>query len=746
MKNKMIKRFSIKRIAKFVCVMVLAMTMLSGSMAMSSCSMNGRNTDESYVKIESNGKKLSVCIPIEKKDPGQVYLFGVELWQGIDSADSSTLITEAKVSGKEAKAEFDITGQLTETLCKGYFFAEEISSGVYSALTGIYYVSNPREAMGKQKTDEDELSVLLKGAQGSAVRLSEMNAGATVLTVELSDLMCGADEIGALPYVWNGLTYYADEIEMNRLDKKISAYNKSGVKVYLELVQSKPASALPADIAEMTFNAASGKSGYALNMTTREGASRVCGIFDFLAERYGKSGMSDSFIIGRNVNLISDHYAGGPDHEEGIENYLNAVRAAYNILLSYAPRGNVYIGLSNNWSMANSGDYSVRDMLSVFNNLAGASGDFFWQVSVEANASDASDSSIWSDPLAIEKTEFISPANIELLSNQLAANMYSCRGMQRHILLNRFSIGGSNEAEQAASYVYAYYKSLNARSVDAIIYETVDDRDELKNGIYALDATGAPTAKKLTEMFLNIDGEDGVDLDFMSGTVGSNWKHLYKENRKEAVRISAVTGQAYYEGEREEIVSVANMSVGESFGFAPLAEGTYSEFRYSHALARPTFYTGAFGDGALDAIGTVSNEISAEALGEGDLLEITAMMSAATGKGKMTLKLSGYDRKGVEHIYTSEAEMTANEWNNYYFDISDFIKEVDESTVSMTITVRSDETGAKTSGLWISEINSVSDSAVSLTWIFIVIGILAAVGGITVFVLWFKKNYVFVKE
>ena len=468
-------------------------------------------------------------------------------------------------------------------------------------------------------------------------------------------------------------------------------------------------------------------------------------MLDLLSERYGESGLCDAFIIGRNVNLFSEYYAGGPDSEAGIKNYLSAVRAAYNILLSHTPDGKVYLAVSNNWNVASVGTYNVRDMLSAFNNLAGAESDFFWQVSIEANASDASDSSIWDDALAIERSEFISPANIETLSNHLASRAYTCRGMQRHILVNRLAIGGGNAEEQAASYAYAYYKSLNADSVDAVIYGVLADTDELKNGVYATNELGERTEKKLTEVFLGIDGKNAVDLSFVS-KYASGWKYLYKSNSKQAVRFEDVKSKNLNGYRNDEAFAVADMSKGDMLGFAPLTDGAYAELRYSYALERPALYIGTDRVGDAEIFGAVSDTITLESLKEGDALEIFTMMSASSGSGRLTLRIVGLDKNGVECVYSSSADIGSNEWNYYYFDVSDFVKNAESETVLLSVAVESTDPSAEIRGFWLSEINMVSEKSGSLGVIFVILGIIAAAGGITAFVLWFKKNYVFVKE
>ena len=181
-------------------------------------------------------------------------------------------------------------------------------------------------------------------------------------------------------------------------------------------------------------------------------------------------------------------------------------------------------------------------------------------------------------------------------------------------------------------------------------------------------------------------------------------------------------------------------------GFAPLTDGAYAELRYSYALERPALYIGTDRVGDAEIFGAVSDTITLESLKEGDALEIFTMMSASSGSGRLTLRIVGLDKNGVECVYSSSADIGSNEWNYYYFDVSDFVKNAESETVLLSVAVESTDPSAEIRGFWLSEINMVSEKSGSLGVIFVILGIIAAAGGITAFVLWFKKNYVFVKE
>jgi len=754
MKHKEIIKNKLKYIATFVCVLVSLATVMSVcSLTLSSCGKKSSPGDSSYVKVADEGKTIKAEIPVaDGINTKEIYLFGLEIWQSTDKLSDIEPLAKAKVGGGEARAEIEIEGKLSEALCKGYLFARK-NDGEYLPVTGVYYVTNPRDARENVKGNEGDSTASLKGALGTASQLLGLGAGSTVVTVNLSSLMSETGGKGTIPYIWNGLTYYANRESIEELDRNIIGYTNAGIYVYLELVQTSSKAELPEKIKSVVFDAPSGKKGYALNMTDREGSARICGLFDLLAERYGSGGeygRAEAFVIGRRVNDMSGWYAGSPAAERGVANYLSAVRAAYNILLSHTPQGKVYVAADNCWNVAESGNFTVRDMLSSFNNLASAGGDFFWHVSVEANSSDASDSSIWDDPMASGRSDFLSPSNIEVLDNQLSTDLYKCGGLQRHMLLNRFAVGGFDEDSRAASYAYAYYKCLSSGFVDGLIYGVMTDTDGDNSGSGLLTAENSmnfSVRKRIAEIFAAIDDENGEDLSFVSSLIGNKWDHIYKKLSGDA----AVRATVYAEGgnvhSNESLGIITDFSKGDMMGFGPCASADYAELRYSSQLERPALYAPLSFKGYSDKAGVISSEFSTEILRDAGYLGITLMADSSGSEAAITLRISGKDRGGKEHVFFADTAVSANAWTAVYFDINDFIKNIDGETVTVAVFAGASDTVHKVSGLWLSEI--VSEAPVNVEfpgWIIVVL-VIAAVGvGGFFFVKWFKKNYAFVRE
>lgn len=748
--NKMKTKNAFNRIAIFVCGIICLATVLSVcALTLASCGAKGSPGDSAYVKILKAGKILSAEIPVaEKVDTKEIYLFGINLWQDASDIGECEPLAKAKIKKDTAKAEIEISGNLSEALCKGYLFAKKESSGKYTPITGVYYVTNPRDAEKRVKGDEDDFDQSIKGAYGTVSELLELGASSTVVTVNLGSLMRTEGGKGAIPYIWNGLTYYADRDAVEALDKKIKGYTDSGIYVFLEIVQTTAAKELPEGVKDIVFDGVSGKKGYALNMTSESGAARICGMFDFLASRYGRGGeygKASSFIIGRRINNMNEWYVGAPANEKGILNYVKAVRAAYNILLSHTPDGRVYVAMGNNWTVTEMAGFTVKDTLSLLNSQASAEGDFFWQVAVEANPSDTSDSSIWDDPLTEGRSDFLSPANIETLGNQLATDMYKFDGNQRHILLNHFTVGGTVEEERAASYAYAYYKCLAVGTVDGLMYGSMSG--ELDGLLTAETADKLTARRKIADVFATIDDENHIDFGFVSALVRTKWDRLYKKYSKEVDIRSTIMMTGGGEHSNDETEMLADFSNGNLFGFVSSASSEYVELRYSPDKKSPALYAVLEPSSASDKAGVSTSSVSTKSLKNVGYLGLTAKVESASSSSSITVIISGFDKKGKEHVCIGEATVSSNSWEEVYFNIGDFVRDIDDDNVRVSVLARSGDATAKASGLWISRIVTEAPQRAGFPWwIFIVLGIIGAGVGGYFFVKWFKKNYVFVKE
>ena len=711
----------------------------------------GKAESDAYARLVNGGKKLSVRAPVND-DKRDVFLFAIDLWQSSDDIAELEPLAKAKVSASEARATVKLDGtDLSELVCKGFVFGMENEDGkTYHPVSSVYFITNPSEAsLGGKKQDESELSGSFKGLVGTPSELMKLGATSTLVTVDLGKLLRETGGAGAHSFIFNGVSCHVDRDALDALDREIEAYTEAGISIYLEIVQTKASGEFGDRLRSIAFEGVSGASGYALNMKDRNGAAAITAALKLLAERYsgGEHGRVDSFIIGRTVNNYSKYYADPLTFEASVENYVRAVRMAYNQLLLHNPNGRVYISLGNNWTVSDTGGASAKDMLTAFANIAENEGDFYWQVCLEANASDASDSSIWDDSLAVNGNQFVSPANLAPVTTLLATSPYKCNGYTRNLVLNRFAIGGGNEEAQAASYAYAYYTAVGSGKVNALIYaKTTDqDGDSNRSGLYSAANGGFPAEKKLAEVFSAIDDESGKLDDYIGELIGDAWKNLRSAKSKSATR-KTLDATPVQTTDKVELRPVFDFNGGDTFGFTPIS-ADYAELRYDKNEECNVLHVSLTPRSVSDSAGAVSDELSANALKGANYLTLSVKADASAERARVTVRLSGFDNGGKEHVYTAESELSSGEWTELCYDVKSFIRLIDSDTLSISITASAATADGRVEGLSVSRIVAEApDKTEFPMWIIWVAIGLAVAGGVAAFVVWFNKNYTFVRE
>jgi hypothetical protein len=208
--------------------------------------------------------------------------------------------------------------------------------------------------------------------------------------------------------------------------------------------------------------------------------------------------------------------------------------------------------------------------------------------------------------------------------------------------------------------------------------------------------------------------------------------------------VYAVGGDVH---SNESLGVITDFSGGDMMGFGPCDSADYAELRYSVQLERPALYAPLSINGYSDKAGVISSAFNTDSLRDAGYLGITLMADSGGSEAEITLRISGKDRGGREHVFLADADVPANLWTTVYFDIDDFIKNIDEDTVTVAVFAGASDTMHKVSGLWLSEL--VSEAPVNVEfpgWIIVILAVAAAVVGGYFFVKWFRKNYTFVRE
>lgn len=318
------------------------------------------------------------------------------------------------------------------------------------------------------------------------------------------------------------------------------------------------------------------------------------------------------------------------------------------------------------------------------------------------------------------------------------------------MLLNRFTVGGNDEEARAASYAYAYYKCLDSGITDGLIYGQMHDGEDgsSTSGLYTAESDGVfPQPKKIALILRDIDDKNGETADFVSDLIGAKWDHLYRKFKDEVDHRTTYYGEGGSNHSNSDRESLADFRNGNDFGFRAAASGRYTELRYSEEWKRPVLYAYLDPLCPSDKSGVVSSGIDAEILRQTGYLGIISLVDATDSRAELSVRLSGLDSKGNEVVYMASAQVNTNSWVDVYFDIDDFIGDVECDTVSIAVLTRPLDTHSSILGLSLAGVVSEApDKGEFPVWIIVVLIIAAAGAAITGFVYWFKKNYTFVRE
>ena len=145
------------------------------------------------------------------------------------------------------------------------------------------------------------------------------------------------------------------------------------------------------------------------------------------------------------------------------------------------------------------------------------------------------------------------------------------------------------------------------------------------------------------------------------------------------------------------------------------------------------------------------NDIPFDQIKKAGYLTMTAKIDKADAMSDnigIFVRIAGYDKNGDEHVYFAKDEIRAGEWIELYYNIEEYIEHLDCETVSLSIMAGALDADSEVEGLWISKVTAEEpdekDFPIALV-IWIAAGVLITAGAV-VLVIWFKKNYTFVKE
>lgn len=598
----------------------------------------------------------------------------------------------------------------------------------YTSLTPPMSLSNP-EAVADPAEDESGAERSIKGLisdyPADAIRMGIRH---TVVDVWMDRLILSGWQEGAVSYVYNGVTRYLDAEELTRLDEAVGVYTAAGVEVYLRFRLGSPVGKqVPAGLYVST---ASEAVDYAVNMNTSFSSIIIEGFFDFMASRYaaphkGEEAVS-AFILGYRVNqAVLYNHAGGMDLATYVTNYEKLTRVACNALRSHHSKGRVYVSLDGRRAVTDEQGWDVNTFLSAFANECRLRGDYAWHVASELHAVG---SSVWEENAAADGS-YYTVRNLGVLTDLLDSPLYRFGGEggePRRLLVSGYSIPAvlrngtataSGEANQAASFAYAYMTCLLNGRVEALIYGTHADSSSTSEqgnlcGLWevkpdttmtdsGLDLTLRPSEPRpICDVFTVIDTTDVSSLSAaLTELMGSTYTKLESTLAGKASAVTSIKGSGVlkgYEAEHKKASSLYRFNAGSLNGFRDGGNLTYMELIEAETLGTTVLHARFDRSSLCEPMGLTVTLSATELIGGKELVfdlyggQIAS--AGSTAKPTFTLRLTRpskgalADGDGELRYVASVEELKSGAWQTAVFNVSEFTALLDaDDQVTLTL-------------------------------------------------------------
>lgn len=682
-----------------------------------------------------------------------LYLFAIAPGQPTDTQGLSP-VGECRVSGKMT---FRLDDVRESALYSGYVLAQKREDGSFRVITNPVYLTNP-EALGRAEEEArtgypDRSSI--KGVWfADPDAAAQTRAAHTVLILPLGDYLAFSGAEDAIPYHFDGITFYLRQDAVLALDRRIRALTDAGVHPYLCVVlRGMPNDAMPDGLRALYVEGAQlGAEGYAISFGNKESFMRVAGFFSFLADRYtradGEYGFAGSFILGERVNCSRTAYSGGARQLSAhAAEYAALLRVADTAVRSQFAEGRVYASLGGNYTALAADpdtaadpllDYTARDMLDTLAAHLRSGGDIPWHVALSLTASRKNNPAMWEDDLAQNDPDaaYVTPHNLTVLTDYLANELLLWDGEMRRVVISDLRIASAPsdadaQAKQAASYAYAYGRVLENGKIEAMIYRAEADEaiDTLGCGLYA--AVGGWPAEP-RQIYTNYTEIDCIGGELVGTTLlGDVWDTLapYVE---EAARVNRVDGSAIKPNSKTESCRrqiLFDFTRDGACGFAAADRTAYLEMRADGETGNPVLCAVLDRTYADAAMGVSRTGIDAGPLRQADYLALTYRADLSGTRGTLMLRLTG-GRAG-EVIYESSTPIAVGGWETAYFDLSDYADALRGDEVTLHLWVKGDSHDALEGAHRMSLRGVELLCPVSYAWVWILVS-LAVVGAVLV--------------
>ena len=507
------------------------------------CEVSRVTVNDDRVEVSGDIKGMS----------GEVYLCEVPMFRELTEKD---FLTVQRVKGpKKFKADFDryaeVDGQRYDRLYSRWVLAQKSQNGMLICSHGHYADDVKAKYDLPHEVPASKKGIGGFGANRFASDLDSLDITSVTVNMWLGFMSLTPSD-DAIPFDYNGRTYYANRKAIEGFDKTLQ-YTAARDVIVNAIVLIAPERSFADKAAGRLFEHPDFDPAgiYTMpNMTTLESLNLYAAAIDFLAERYSrpdkKYGRVHHWIAHNEVD------AGWVWTNAGIKTplrfmdiYIKSMRLLYYTARKYSPHPEVFITLTHYWqSRHNEYCYPSAQLLELLVDYTQAEGDFKWGVAHHPYPQSLFEPKSWLDDQATfdYDTPQITFKNLEVLDAWIKQPRALYQGkIKRTVFLseqNPNSKDYSEEAlrEQAAGMAYAIKKLEACDGIDAYqMHGWFDQRAEggLRIGVRRfMDDETDPGGRKPAWFVFQAFGTDREDevFEFAKDIIGiDDWDQvIYK--------------------------------------------------------------------------------------------------------------------------------------------------------------------------------------------------------------------------
>ena len=461
--------------------------------------------DDSLTCVEAEGRPVAIssCLvsgsdvvceikagSVPSSDDGRYYVYANEVYE-----DGPTGKVVAKVdAGKSVSVTFPLNYNTEESNLSRKFLIAMKKGGRMVQVSDEHYITNP-EALAAYTTPR--MNVGIKGILPDVTKISngeltELSVQQVVYNLSVDTICSDASVPGAIPFTYNGKTYYFDGTVISNYDGFVRAMNRSGIQVTM-VILNHGTGAWSQDLIHPMAAGGADCPSYALNVANASGTDHLKAIGAFLGQRYSGQqgcGQVDNWIVGNEVNArTSWWYTTSTSLDFNVGIYAKAFRIIYNELKSMNANVRVYNSIDQEWNRkSNPGSFLAKEYLDRFNYYMIREGNIDWGLSYHPYNSPLYDPYAWNGPAVWVqdslKTPYITMQNIDILIDYMHRSEFlNPAGEVRSISIAEIGYTSSfGDEKQEASIAYGYLKAASLPDVDSfILFRQTDDAHEMES-------------------------------------------------------------------------------------------------------------------------------------------------------------------------------------------------------------------------------------------------------------------------